>query len=203
MDFADFCLDLSEHVEEMLQHLRVHVLEHAADLVHRKDDPAAGRQLDQIQNFFADAPALVKQAFKAEGVGHQPQPQQVAVKPGGFAPNRPQVFGARRHLDVHDLLYRLAIAHAVLEAADAAGPFRDVDHFFEVPLVDEALEAAVNEAHRRDDPDDLFVVEHQIQMDRLRQHGMLGPEGHDVALVFSRHHSSSLSGPKGVFSSMR
>src|ERR1039458_8897482 len=105
----------------------------------------------------------------------------MAVQAGELAPDGPQVERAGRHRDVHDRFHRLAVGLAVDKAADAADALGDIDKLDVVLLLDELLQAAMDEANGRAGLDYLFVFDHQIKVDRLRQHRMLRAEGDDSA----------------------
>ena len=165
----------------VLEAVGVNVAPHAADLARAEDDAAAGGGFDDVQHLLAHAPGVHEQALEAHGVRHQPQPEQVAVEAGELAPDGPQVQRARRHGDVHDRFDRLAIGLAVDEAADAADALGDIDELDVVLLLDQLLQAAMDEADGRARLDDLFVFDHQVEVDRLRQHRVLRAEGDDGA----------------------
>ena len=90
-----------------------------------------------------------------------------------LGPDQAQPAGPLGHLDVHDLLERDAVAHAVHEAADAADALHDEAHLGVLDPLDHRLEAAVDVADRRDGVDDLLVLEDQVEDDRLGQHRVL------------------------------
>ena len=80
----------------------------------------------------------------------------------------------------------------VTEAADAADPLHDVGHGFVVVRLGQLLQAPVDVPDGGDRADDGLVLELQVQMDRLREGGMLRPEGHYGPLA---HQDTSFSGP--------
>ena len=67
--------------------------------------------------------------------------------------------------------------------ADAADALGDVDELVVVAGLHELLQAAVHEPDLRDGFDDLLVLNHQVQVERLGQHGMLRAEGDDSLLA--------------------
>ena len=73
----------------------INVAPHAADFARAEYDAAAGGGFDDVEHLFAHAPGVHEQAFKSHGVSHQPQPEQMAVDAGEFAPDRPQIQRAR------------------------------------------------------------------------------------------------------------
>ncbi len=83
--------------------------------------------------------------------------------------------------DTHDRLHRLAIGLAVNETADAADAFGNIDELDVVLLLDELLQAPVDEADRGARLDHLFVFHHQVEVDRLGQHRVLRAKGDDGA----------------------
>ena len=100
----------------------------------------------------------------------------MAVDTAHLAPDGAQVSGPGRDLDIHDVLHRLAVAHAVHEAADAADAFRHVYIFGKLFLFNQLFQTSVDEADGGNRFHHLFILQNQIQMDRLRQHRMLRPE---------------------------
>ena len=117
-----------------------------------------------------------EQALKTEGIGQQTQPQKMAVQPGKFTPNRTQIFCAVRHLNIHDVLHRLAVSHAVHEAANAADAFGDINIILKIPFFDQFFQSAVDKADGRNSFHDRFIFQDQVEMDRLRQHRVLRAE---------------------------
>ena len=55
-DRAQFLVHRFHGGADRAEHVFVHVFEHAADLVDREDDAAAGRHVEEIEHFFPQAP---------------------------------------------------------------------------------------------------------------------------------------------------
>ena len=128
---------------------------------------------------LAQAPGVHEEALEAHGVGRKTQPQKVRVDTGELVPDNAQVLAALGHLDAHEALDGLAVAHGVAEAADAADALGHVHEVLVVALLHELLEAAVHEANLRDGLHHALVLKHKVEVHGLGQHGMLGAEGHD------------------------
>ncbi len=67
------------------------------------------------------------------------------------------------------------------ETADAADALDQVDILDEVLLLGELLNAPVDVADDREGLDDLLVLHHEAQLDRLGKHGVLGTERDGIA----------------------
>ena len=183
-NFGDIPQLLLDHVhlfENVLDGLGVHVAPHAADFAGAENDAPAGGGFNDIEHLFAHAPRMHEQVFKAHAVGHQPQPEQMAVDAGKFAPDRPQIQRARRHLNVHDGFNGLAIGLSVDETADAANAFGDINEFDVILLFRQFLQSAMDETDGRPRFDDLFVLHDEVEMNRLRQNRMLRAEWNNGA----------------------
>ena len=98
---------------------------------------------------------------------------------GELVPDDAQHLRAVGDLDAHQGLNGLGIAHGMAERADAADSLDDVDELVVVARLDELLKASVHEADLRDGLDDLLVLDHEVQMERLRQHRVLRAERDD------------------------
>ena len=174
---AQLLLHIAEGDGDAVQHPLVHIFEHTAHAVDREDDPAAGGGVEEVEDFLAQFPALHKQALEAQRVGQQAQPQQVAVDAAHLHPDRAQVGGARRDLDVHQLFQALAVAHAVAKAADAADALGNIDIFFIVLGLDEFFQPAVHKPDAGHRLYDDLVLEHEVEVYRLGSTGCCGPNG--------------------------
>ena len=59
------------------------------------------------------------------------------------------------------------------ERTDAAGALRNQNKFLKISLIYKLLQSPVNKADGRHRVDDLFILQHQIQVNRLRQNRVL------------------------------
>ena len=159
-----------------------YIHQYTAHLIDRVDDPAAGCFVKHVEDLLTQSPALHKQAFESHGVRQESEPEQMAVDTAHLAPDGAQVSGPGRDLDVHDVLHRLAVAHAVHEAADAAGPLHHIGHLVKILLLHQALQPSVDETDGGNGLDDLLILDDQIQMNGLRQHRVLRSVWYDTSL---------------------
>ena len=102
---------------------------------------------------------------------------------GQLVPDDAQILGALGHLHAHEGLDGLGVAEGVPHGADAADALGNVDELVVVAGLHELLQAAVHEPDLREHVHDGLVLHHQIEVQRLREHRVLGPEGNDGRLA--------------------
>ena len=192
-DRPQFTLNLVDDAEDVIEHGAVHILLHAAHLVDGMDDPAAGGLIEHIEDLLSQPPALHVETFESHGVAQQAEPQQMAVHTAHLHPDGAQIFRPVRHLDIHDLLYGQTVSKAVSAAADPADSLRDIGVLFEISFIYQLLQPSVDESDARDHTDHRLILQHQIQMHRLREHRMLGTERYNTSLCHIPY-SLSLNG---------
>ena len=156
---------------------------HTAHFADRKDYPSAGGLFDDIQNRFTDTPALHEQTLKPQGVGAQSCPQQMAVETGNFVPDGTQVLRPFRNFNFHQAFDGLAVTPAMTERTDAADPFRYIHIFLEAALLYQFFQPPVNIPNGRNRLYNFFVLQLEIEMDRLRQYRMLGTKRYNCTFA--------------------
>ena len=75
-------LQPGQPVDDRLQAVVIDVPPHPADLAHPEDDPRPGDLFENVEHRLPQPQRLHEQALEAEGIGSDPQPEDVAVDPG-------------------------------------------------------------------------------------------------------------------------
>ena len=103
----------------------------------------------------------------------------MAVHAVQFGPHHPQIFGPGRNVGLQEFLNPLAVGEGMHETADAADAFDEIDVLDEIFLLGDFFQAAVAIANGGQRFDDAFVFEHQAELQRFGQHGVLRSERDD------------------------
>ena len=103
-----------------------------------------------------------------------------------------QVLRAAGNLYAKQLLRGAGIAVAVAKAADAAHALGNVDELVVVSLLNQLLKSAVNKTNLGNRLYHVLVLDHQVKMHGLGQHGCWGPKGKMVRVAMLTSFLSSL-----------
>ena len=82
--------------------------------------------------------------------------------------------------------------------ADAADALHHKDHLIEILVADQAFQAAVHKTELGHGLHHGFVLHHEFDVQRLRQHRMLRPEGNDGGAVAHACSPLAASPPSGA-----
>ncbi|MPM89735.1 hypothetical protein SDC9_136847 [bioreactor metagenome] len=107
------------------------------------------------------------------------------MKPVQLRPEDAKVFRPRGRFDAEQRLDPLAVRLRMDEAANPADAFDQVDVLDEVLPLRELLESVMDVPDGGDGLDDASVLHRESELQRLRQHGVLGAEWDDR--IFLRH----------------
>src|SRR5258706_6958833 len=101
------------------------------------------------------------------------EPQAMAGNPLQLAENRADVPRAARHLDLEQLLDRLAVADVARRSGHVIHAIGEQDDLGPVAVFAQLLDAAVQVAHHHVRVDDLFAVQPQYDPQHAVRAGML------------------------------
>ena len=155
--------------------------------------------LEQIENQLALAERVQEHRHRADVHRVRAEPQAVARDPLQLAQRHPDVPRAPRHLELHQLLDRLAVADVVGRCRDVIHAIGQQDDLRPVAVLAELLDAAMEIADDDLGVDDLFPVETEHHPQHAVRAGMLGPHVDDQLFRiehrpgFSSHYSISAS----------
>ena len=155
---------LAERAQLLLEAER-DVLDHAADLEVARVHPLAGRHLEQVEDRVALAEAVPEHRDRAEVERRGPEPDEVRVDPVELEVDHPQVLGARRDLELEQLLDAAAEGLHLEEVGEVVHPLDERDHLPVGLVLAGLLDPGVDVAHHRlQVADDLALeLDHQPQ----------------------------------------
>ena len=132
--------------------------------------PLAGRHLEQVEDRVALAQRVPEHRHRAEVERRGPEPEQVRVQPVELEVDRPQVRGARRDLELEQLLDRAAEGLHVEEVGEVVHPLDERDHLPVALVLAGLLDPGVDVADDRLEVDHLLALE----ADQQAQHPVRG-----------------------------
>ena len=98
---------------------------------------------------------------------------------GKLVPNNAQNLGTLGYLNAHEAFDGLGIAERMAHRADTADAFRNIDELVVIARFHEFLQPAVNETDLRNGLQNVFILNDEVEMQRLGKNGMLRTEGDD------------------------
>ena len=178
--------DVAE-LEHLLVPARRQILRQPADPHRVVGEARAAELLEQIENQLALAERVEEHRHRADVHRVRADPEAMARDPLQLAQNRAHVARAPRHLNLHQLLDRLAVADVVGRRRDVVHAVGEQHDLRPVPVLAQLLDAAVQVPDDDVGVDDLLAVEAQHDAQHAVRARMLRPHvDHELVRVEHR-----------------
>ena len=164
----------------------------AADAHRVVGEARAAELLEQIENQLALAERVEEHRHRADVHRVRAEPQAVARNPLQLAERHADVARAPRHLELHQLLDRLAVADVVGRRRDVVHAVGQQDDLRPVAVLAELLDAAMQVADDDLGVDHLLAIEAQHHAQHAVRAGML--RSHVDDQLFRVEHRPGFSG---------
>ena len=173
---ADLLLHESAELADLLVPAGRDVERKSADAHRVVGQPRAAVLLEEVEDQLALAERVEEHGHRADVHRVRPEPEAMAGDPLQLGENRPDVMGAARHLELHQLLDRLAVAEVVGRRRDVVHPVGEQDDLRPVAALAQLLDPAVQVADHHVGADDPLAVQaqhdpqHAVRARVLRTH---------------------------------